>query len=80
MHARLIDPVAERRVSALEQLDELVAAGLPHAQELGCDDTFELASDLARETGAAWQRSVAHGSDLPGLVEQLSGAFTTAGL
>jgi carboxylate-amine ligase len=80
MHARLIDPVAERRVSALEQLDELVAAGLPHAQELGCDDTFELARDLARETGAAWQRSVAHGSDLPELVERLSGAFTTAGL
>jgi carboxylate-amine ligase len=73
--ARLIDPVAERRVPALEQLEELVTAGRPHAQELGCEDAFEEVTDLARETGASWQRATAHRSDLPGLVERLSAAF-----
>jgi carboxylate-amine ligase len=77
MDARLIDPVAERRVPALHQLEELVSAGLPHAQDLGCEDAFELAIDLAHETGAAWQRSVMHESGLPGLVERLSDTFTT---
>jgi carboxylate-amine ligase len=75
MDARLIDAVAEQRVPALEQLEELVDAGLPHAQELGCEDAFERVGELALDTGAAWQRSVAGGSGLGGVVEHLAGLF-----
>jgi carboxylate-amine ligase len=75
MDARLIDAVAEHRVPALEQLEELVDAGLPHAQELGCEDAFERVGELAGETGAAWQRSVAGDSGLGRVVERLAAEF-----
>ncbi len=75
MDARLIDPVLEARVPAREQLADLMAAGLPHAQELGCEEAFELVEDLARMHGATWQRLVARGSGLRGLVAALSSGF-----
>jgi len=77
MDAQLIDPLAGRRIPAADQLDELIHAGLPHAQELGCADAFELAGALARETGAAWQRLLGQDFDLPGVVERLSDAFAS---
>jgi len=76
MDARLLDPVLEARVPAREQLAELVAAGLPHAQELGCEHAFERLEDLARMNGAAWQRLVARGSGLRGLVAALASGCT----
>ncbi len=75
MDARLIDPVLETRVPAREQLAELMVAGLPHAQELGCEQGFESLVDVARMNGAAWQRLVARGSGLRGLVAALSSGF-----
>ncbi len=76
MDAELLDPVAGHRVPARRLLDELVVAGLPHAQELGCADAFAQLSQLARQDGAAWQRSIARRHDLPEVVEQLSAVFT----
>jgi carboxylate-amine ligase len=77
MDARLIDPVAEKRVPARHLLADLLAAGLPHAQELGCADAFGALADLARESGAQWQRSVAGpDADLRDVVEGLSDRFT----
>jgi carboxylate-amine ligase len=78
MDARLIDPILEARVPAREQLAELMAAGLPHAQELGCEDAFELLADLSRMNGATWQRLVGRGSGLRGLVAALSSGFSEA--
>ena len=75
MNAELIDPIHEARVPARDQLADLVAAGLPHAQELGCEQAFEGLEDLARMNGAAWQRLVAQGSGLRGLVAALSSGF-----
>ena len=76
MGARLLDPVVGGRVPATEQLEELIAAGLPHAQELGCADAFEALRDHARCNGAAWQRQIARRTDLRGLVAALSLEFT----
>ena len=73
--ARLIDPVAERRVPAIELLDELLAAGLPHAQELGCADAFESLAELAREGGGRWQRSIARDGGMQRVVAKLADRF-----
>jgi carboxylate-amine ligase len=73
--AELLDPAAERRVSARKLLEELVAAGLPHAQELGCADEFIQLPQLVRDDSASWQRSIARRGDLPEVVEELSAVF-----
>ena len=75
VEARLIDPTVGGRVAAFEQLEELYGAGLPHAQELGCEGAFELMRDLMGSGGAAWQRSIVRRSDLRGLVASMSSAF-----
>jgi len=75
MQARLIDPVAEERVPARELLDGLIAVGLPHAQELGCADAFVAVGDLARESGAERQRSIARSGQLHAVVEDLANRF-----
>jgi carboxylate-amine ligase len=75
MDAQLIDPVAERRVPAQELLDELLAAGLPHAQELGCADAFESLAELSREGGGRWQRSIAQGGGMKRVVAKLADRF-----
>lgn len=75
MEARLIDPVAEARVPAGELLEGLLAAGLPHAQELGCADAFLAVGDLACESGAQRQRSIAGPGELPAVVEDLASRF-----
>jgi carboxylate-amine ligase len=76
MNARLIDPAADERVPARELLEDLLAAGYPHAQELGCADAFESLEDLAGAGGDQWQRSIARKGDLSRLVECLAGSFT----
>jgi carboxylate-amine ligase len=75
MDARFIDPVAERRVSAVESLTQLLAAARPHAEDLDCEDALETIVELARETGAARQRRVAREHGLPGLLERLAADF-----
>jgi carboxylate-amine ligase len=75
MDARLIDPVAERRVPAPELLERLLRVGRPHAQDLGCENALDSLSDLARETGATRQLEVERERGLPGLVESLARAF-----
>jgi glutamate---cysteine ligase / carboxylate-amine ligase len=75
MDARFIDPVAERRVPATEQLNRLLEAARPHAQDLGSESALETVVELARETGAARQRRVAKGPGLPGLVAHLAADF-----
>jgi carboxylate-amine ligase len=75
MNARLIDPATEQRVPAGELLQDLLRAGLPHAQDLGCADAFESLSDLAQEGGAAWQRSVAADEGLEGVAHRLADRF-----
>jgi carboxylate-amine ligase len=75
MAASFIDPVAERRVSAVESVTHLLAAARPHAEDLGCEDAMEMVVELARETGAARQRRVARELGLPGLVERLAADF-----
>ena len=55
MDATLIDPVLEVRVPAREQLADLMAAGLPHAQELGCEHGLR----TARGPGAHERRDLA---------------------
>jgi glutamate---cysteine ligase / carboxylate-amine ligase len=77
VEARLLDPIAGGRVAVSKQLEELYAAGLPHAQELGCVGAFELIRDLVRSNGAKWQRSIARRSDLRGLLAALSLAFAS---
>ncbi len=80
MDARLIDPVAERRVPARQLLDRLLDAIRPHAADLGCEDALESVTMLARETGASRQRRIAGKHDeLPQLVESLSDWFVPFG-
>jgi carboxylate-amine ligase len=75
MEAHLIDPVSEQRVPARALLEDLLAAGLPHAEELGCADAFQSLADLARETGSDWQRSLAGRGDLHRVVQGLADRF-----
>jgi carboxylate-amine ligase len=75
MDARLIDPASEQRVPARELLEDLLAAGHPHAQELGCVDAFESLENLALDGGDRWQRSIARAGDLRSVVEALADRF-----
>jgi carboxylate-amine ligase len=76
IEARLIDPVAERRVPARMLLASLLDAVRPHAQALGCEAALQSVDAIARETGAAWQRRAAGGPDrLLGLVERLADQY-----
>ncbi|MDW5594813.1 YbdK family carboxylate-amine ligase [Conexibacter stalactiti] len=76
MDADLIDPVAERLVPAREQLERLLDAARPHAEELGCRDELDEAARLAAEPGAARQRALAERArNLPEVVRGLAEAF-----
>jgi glutamate---cysteine ligase / carboxylate-amine ligase len=77
--AELIDPERERRVPVKDLLDWLIAAGLPHAQELGCEAELESARELANGNGATRQLAVAGRSpSLPTLVRHLADDFSKA--
>ncbi|HLM50344.1 MAG TPA: YbdK family carboxylate-amine ligase [Solirubrobacteraceae bacterium] len=80
MEGRFIDPDLERRVPVREQLERLVEAAMPHAEELGCAGALRGVEDLAERTGAQRQLEIARGPDrLPGLVRDLAGEFTAEG-
>jgi glutamate---cysteine ligase / carboxylate-amine ligase len=76
MSARFIDPVANRRVSALEALGELLLAARSHAEELGCEDALEHVEAMARHTGASRQRQIANARGLAGVASALAEQFT----
>jgi glutamate---cysteine ligase / carboxylate-amine ligase len=76
VHARLIEPVAERRVPVHTLVDDLMTALAPHADALGCRDALETVSELVRESGADEQlRIYGKGGSLPGLVQRLASDF-----
>lgn len=75
MHARFIDPVADRRVSAREALGDLLRAGQDHAEALGCERELERVGELAVETGAEHQLRIAREYELQGLVQVLAEEF-----
>jgi carboxylate-amine ligase len=78
VHARLIDPVAERRVPVKTIVGDLMQALAPHADALGCRDALETITELIRESGADEQlRMFAEGHSLPRLVERLAADFCT---
>jgi glutamate---cysteine ligase / carboxylate-amine ligase len=76
MSARFIDPVADRRVSALESLDHLLLASRSHAQALGCEDALEHVMEMAHETGASRQRRIAKTHGLASVASALAELFT----
>jgi glutamate---cysteine ligase / carboxylate-amine ligase len=76
VHARLIDPVAERRVPVETLVGDLMQALGPHADALGCREALETVHELVRESGSDEQlRMFAEGHSLPRLVERLAADF-----
>jgi carboxylate-amine ligase len=80
MQAELIDPVRERRVSALELLGGLLEVCGDHAADLGCAAELRTAYSMAGRTGAQRQLDLARSADgLRGLVGDLAEAFLREG-
>jgi carboxylate-amine ligase len=78
MDARFVDPVREALVPARLQLDLLLEACAPHAEELGCAEELVAVRALAEANGAARQLELARGDQgLPGLVEAMADLFTS---
>jgi carboxylate-amine ligase len=77
MDARLVDPVLERPVPARLWLEEILAACVPHARELGCEHELDDVRTLAGTTGTRRQLNRARDGDatLERLVEGLAEAF-----
>jgi carboxylate-amine ligase len=80
MSARFIDPVADRRVSALESLDHLLLAARSHAQHLGCEYALEHVMEMAHQTGASRQRRIAKAHGLAGVASALAELFMAPAL
>jgi carboxylate-amine ligase len=76
MDARFLDPVIETQVGARDQLAELLAAVMPHAQELGADSALGAIPEMARDTGAEQQRELAGRMGLDGMLQVLAAAFS----
>jgi carboxylate-amine ligase len=76
IHARLIDPIGERRIPVTEILEEMMPSLTPHADRLGCRDSLEEISVLAQESGSDEQLRVAEQrGSLQRLVEFLADEF-----
>ena len=76
MSAQFIDPVADRRVSALESLDHLLLAAGSHAEQLGCEDALQHVVEMAHHTGASRQRRIAKAEGMAGVASALAELFT----
>ena len=76
MSAQFIDPVADRRVSALESLDHLLLAARSHAEELGCEDALQHVVEMAHQTGASRQRRIAKAYGVASVASALAELFT----
>jgi glutamate---cysteine ligase / carboxylate-amine ligase len=80
IHARLIDPIGERRIPVTEILEEMMPSLTPHADRLGCRDSLEEISALAQESGSDEQLRVAEQrGSLQRLVEFLADEFCAPG-
>jgi carboxylate-amine ligase len=79
MEAALIDPTADRRVPAVELLEQLIHAARSHGPDLGCEAALDELAERGRGTGARRQRTAMDaGGDLAPLVERLSAQFVEA--
>jgi glutamate---cysteine ligase / carboxylate-amine ligase len=76
MSACLIDLETDRLVPAEDLLAGLLERARDHAEDLGCADALQAVSELARDTGAVWQRRVAGAVGPEGLVARLAARFT----
>ncbi len=77
IRAELLDPDADRRVAAADQLRRLVDSCRAHAQDLGCEAELEHALAIAASPELSRQRDVARrGERLPGLVASLAERFS----
>ncbi|MEA2397676.1 MAG: glutamate---cysteine ligase / carboxylate-amine ligase [Thermoleophilaceae bacterium] len=77
MDARLVDPALERPVPARLWLEDVMAACVPHARELGCETELDDVRQLAGTTGTRRQLNLARGGDatLERLVAALADTF-----
>jgi carboxylate-amine ligase len=75
MDANLVDPLSGERVSARALLETTIAACLPHAEELGCDDELLCLLGLAAANGAERQRATERRQDFRGVTENLARAY-----
>jgi carboxylate-amine ligase len=78
MKAEFINPESERRVPALELVEDVIDACRPHAEALGCATELERVRRLAHHSGAHRQLDAARGPErLQGLIRTLSERFLT---
>lgn len=75
MQASFVDPALEMTVPARTQVRELLAACVPHAQDLGCAAELARIQLVANLPGATWQRHRASAGGLRGLVADLADAY-----
>jgi carboxylate-amine ligase len=75
MQARLIDVATDRRVAAVDRLDDVLAACRPWAAVLGCARELETVRRLGAANGAARQVAQARGRDLRAVTAGLAGAY-----
>ena len=78
INARLLDPVADTRVAATEQLTQLLDAVRPHAQDLGAEDGLELIDEVAADSGAEQQRRTARAGGLGEVIRTLTISFSSS--
>ncbi len=76
MDAIFIDPVGDRRVAAVESLDQLLLTARWHAAELGCEDALQHVVEMAHETGASRQRQIAKAHSVGRVSPALADLFT----
>jgi glutamate---cysteine ligase / carboxylate-amine ligase len=79
MHALLIDVDSGRRIAAVDQLDDTLAACGPWADVLGCRRELQAVRRLGVANGAARQVAHAHAGDLRAVTASLARAYA-AGL
>ncbi|HEX8647557.1 MAG TPA: YbdK family carboxylate-amine ligase [Thermoleophilaceae bacterium] len=75
MQASFIDLDLEMSVPVRTLVKEVLAACVPHAQELGCVDELARVQLVAELPGATWQRHRASAGGLRGLVAEMAGAY-----
>jgi carboxylate-amine ligase len=78
MQASFLDPAHGTSVPVRAVVEEVLAACVPHARDLGCLEELSRVQLIAELPGAAWQRHRAAAAGLRGLVADLAGAYTDA--
>jgi carboxylate-amine ligase len=75
MQASFLDPELEMAVPVRTIVKEVLAACVPHAQDLGCVEELSRIQLMADLPGATWQRHRASAGGLRGLVADLADAY-----